>query len=352
MISACCSTPTNCGSSRQTVGTAMTTRAMRSRQPAPNRMPQPVHQPPRHDEQNGHHTAGEVNREHAEQCEHRQRDAVAVAQRRNHQHHRRYGDAVGGEVGHRSGVELDIGNGGERRRQRGGGRGRPGGAPLVGPVPQQPPGQGRRAHREQPDRRRERAEGVGGGRCRPGQRTEHRGECVKCRGVVKGVMGLDVAQLAHVCRRRLPGVENESDRIGVPDGVPCAGYRLPVRQPLHRRQRDQCRAEQHAGGHDERGTAGHRPRLRVGVAEAARAPSANRLRPRSRWPEQQKRSTDSTECRSRRTARWPVPQRRRSVRARRLPLSAKTIGPRVPLSLRVSPATTAPVALRGPSSLD
>ena len=48
------------------------------------------------------------------------------------QHHRRHGDAVGGQVGHRGGVELDVGDRGERRRQRGRGGRRARGAPLVG----------------------------------------------------------------------------------------------------------------------------------------------------------------------------------------------------------------------------
>ena len=122
MISACCSTPRNCGSSSNTVGTAMSNRLTKSDEPAADRMPQRVEQPPRRHEQNGHHAAGDVHGEHPEQRQHRQRDAVAVSQRGHHQHHGRDGDAVGGEVGHRGGVELDVGNRGERRRQRGGGR--------------------------------------------------------------------------------------------------------------------------------------------------------------------------------------------------------------------------------------
>ena len=90
----------------------------------------------------GHHAAGDVHREDPEQCEHRQRNAVAVPQRRGDQHHRRNGEAVGRQVGHRGDVELDVGHRGERRRQRGGGGGGPGGPPLAEfAVPQQIPRQ-------------------------------------------------------------------------------------------------------------------------------------------------------------------------------------------------------------------
>ena len=120
----------------------------------------------------------------------------------------------------------------KRRRQRRGGRGRSRGLPSVNRAAQQLPGQGRGADREQPDRRGERAQRVGGGGRRTGQLAEHRGDGVKRRRVVQRVVGLDVAQLAHVGRRGLAGVEDEADRVGVPDGVPCARDRLPVRSPL------------------------------------------------------------------------------------------------------------------------
>ncbi len=148
----------------------------------------------------------------------------------------------------------------------------------------------RRAGREQPDGNRERAERVGGRRRRSGQLTEHRGECVKRRRVVQRIVGLDVAQLAHVRRRRLAGVDDPADRVGVPDGVPRARDRLPVRQPLDRRDSDQRRAEQYARGHGERRTAGDRQRLGVTVAEAAQHQSANTRRAQSRPPEQTGRS--------------------------------------------------------------
>ena len=206
----------------------MSNRVDEVREPAAHRMPQRVEQPPRRHEQDDDHAAGEVHGEHAEQRQHRQRDAVAVPQRGDDQHHGRDGDAVGGQVGHRRGVELDVGDRGERRRQRGrGGRGA-GGAPLVGAGAQQMPRQRRGADREQPDRRRHRAQRVGGGRRGAGELAEHRGQRVKRRRVVQRFVGFDVAQLAHVGRRRLAGVEDEANRVGVPDRIPVARDGLPV----------------------------------------------------------------------------------------------------------------------------
>ena len=123
-------------------GTAAAAAARRARRPAARvtksvSLPrtgcqQGVAQPPGDDEQDGDDAAGDVDGEHPEQREDRQRDAVAVPQRRHDQHHRGHRDAVGGQVGHRGGVELDVGDRGEGRRQGRGGRRRAGGAPLVG----------------------------------------------------------------------------------------------------------------------------------------------------------------------------------------------------------------------------
>ncbi len=201
MISACCRTPTNCGSSSATVGVAINSRVTKSVTSAPHRAPERIEQPPRRDEQDGDHTSGQVHREHSEQGQHGQRDAVAVPQRGDDQHHgrqRRGRTTV--EIGHRRGVELDVGDRGERRRDRRRGRRRARAAPFVGARAQQMPRQRRGADGEQPDRRGHRAERVGRGRRGPGDQAQHRAERVKCRGVVERFMGFDVAKLAHVGR--------------------------------------------------------------------------------------------------------------------------------------------------------
>ena len=133
-----------------------------------------------------------------------------------------HGDAVRGEVRHRGRVELDVGHGGERRGQRRRRRRGARRAPLVGPGAEQVPREHGRADREQPDRDGERVQRVGGGGRRPRELALQRGQRVERRRVVQRVVGLDVAQLAHVGRRRLAGVEDEPDGVRMPDRVPGA----------------------------------------------------------------------------------------------------------------------------------
>ncbi len=147
MISACCSTPRNCGSSSATVGLAISSRLTASVAAAAYGSPERLERPPSRDEQHRHHAAGDVHGEHPEQREHRKRDAVAVPQCGHDQHHGRHGEAVGDEVGHRGGVELDVGDRGERRRQRARRGRRTSGAPFVGSATQQLPCQRRAARR-------------------------------------------------------------------------------------------------------------------------------------------------------------------------------------------------------------
>ena len=118
------------------------------------------------------------------------------------------------------------------------------------------------------DRRRHRIQGVTGGRSGPGQLTEHRGQGVEHRRVVEGPVGLDVAELAHVGRGRLAGVEDPAHGVGVPDGVPGARDGLPVHQAATGRKADQQSAQQHTRRHDGRRPAAHRAGFGVPVAVA------------------------------------------------------------------------------------
>ena len=163
-------------------------------------MPQRVAQPPGRHQQDGDDTAGDVHREHPDQRQHRDRDAPALSQRRRDQHERRDRNPVGGQVGYGGGVELDVGDRGEGRGQGRGGSGRARGAPLVCLVAQQLPGQGRGTDREQPRRHGYRADGVRGGGGGTAELGEYGGQRVKRRRVVQRLVGLGVAQLAHVRR--------------------------------------------------------------------------------------------------------------------------------------------------------
>ena len=110
------------------------------------------------------------------------------------------------------------------------------------PRAQQMPGEGRRADGEEPDRRRQRVECVrDGGGCAY-QLALHRGQGVERRWVVERSVRFDVPQFAHVGGGRLPGLDDELDRIGVPNRIPGARNRLPMGQAA-----DCCE-------HDERGT--------------------------------------------------------------------------------------------------
>ena len=191
-------------------------------------MPQLLEGPLRAQVEDDDDPARDVHREDADQSKHCHRDAIPVPQRRGHQHHGRHRDPVGGQVRHRGDAELDVGHRGERRRQSRRGGGGSGGAPLAGARPEEMPGQNGRAGREQPDRRRDRIQGVTGGGCRSGELAEHRRQGVEHRRVVKGPVCLDVAKLPHVRGRRLAGVEDPAHGVGVPDGVPGAGNGLPV----------------------------------------------------------------------------------------------------------------------------
>ena len=194
MMSACWSTPMNCGAKISAVGTATSSQGQDVGQPSTHRMPPRVEKPPGQQEQDDDEPAGEVHREDAHQRQHGRRDAVAMPQRRGDQDKRRDRDAVGRQVGHRGDAELDVGHRRERRRH-GGRRGRrPGGAPLAGGGivvrgPEQTPGEHRGAGRKQPDRRRHRSQRVAGGGRRPGELTEHRGQGVKHRRVDRAVGG-------------------------------------------------------------------------------------------------------------------------------------------------------------------
>ncbi len=129
---------------------------------------------------------------------------------------------------------------------------------------------------KQPDRRRHRRQRVAGRGRRPGELAEHRCQGVKHRRVVKHRVCLDVAQLAHVGRRRLAGVEDEAHRVGVPDRVPGAGNGLPVREAAPCRPSDQQRAQQHPGRHRHRRPAADRAGLACGVAIAGERNMATR----------------------------------------------------------------------------
>ena len=215
---------------------------------AADRITQRVQQPPGDDERRKHHPAGDVHREDADRPQNRQRDTIAVAERRGDQHEGRYGNSVGGHIGCGGGVELDVGHRGERGRQRACRRGRAGCAPPGGSTGEQPPGQQAGAEREKPHRRSQCAERVGGRRRRPGELGQHRGQGVKRRRVVERRLGLDVAQFAGMRRRRLPGVENPPDGVGVPHRVPGAGNRLPVGHAAPGGVADRARAQEHARG--------------------------------------------------------------------------------------------------------
>ncbi len=234
-------------------------------QPAADGVPQAVAQPPRDDEHDRHHAAGDVHREHAEQGQHSQRDAVAVPQCRHDQDHGGRSDAVCGHVRHRRGVELHIRDGGERRRKGRRGRCRSGRPPLVGPRSHQLPRQHRGACGEQPDGGREGVQRVGGGRGGAGDLTLQRRERVERGRVVQRVVRLDIAQLTHVGRRGLTRVQDESDGVGVPDGVPGTRDRLPVRYPANCREADQQRAEHDARCDDQGRSHRHRGDLRGNV---------------------------------------------------------------------------------------
>ena len=222
--------------------------------PAEYRSPQRVQQPPRRDERDHDHPAGEVHREQPDQCDHRQRDPVAMPQRRGDQDERRNGEPVRRHVGHRGGVELDVRHGGERRRQRGGG----GRGPAVRHC----------VHRSRSRFQVSTAAPTGNSQIAAaselrvyavvgagaGQLGQHGAQGVERRRIVERVVGLDVAQLAHVGRRGLPGVEDPSDGVGVPDGVPGARNGLPVRHAAPGRVPDGDGPEQHPGRHGERGS--------------------------------------------------------------------------------------------------
>ena len=167
MMSACRSTPRNCGARISPVGTATAAQGQRVGEPAAHRMPQHVEQPPPKQEQDDDEPAREVDGEDAHEREHRHRDAVAVPQRRGDQHKRRDGDPVGRQVGHGGDAELDVGHRGERRRQRRRGGRRPRRTPLARDGAGEEPGEDCGAGRKQPDRRRHRSHGVAGGRVPP-----------------------------------------------------------------------------------------------------------------------------------------------------------------------------------------
>ena len=206
--------------------------------------------------------------------DHRQRDAVTVPQCRGDQHHGRHGHAVGGEVGHRRRVELHIRDGGERRGQgaRCGGGAR--GAPLVRAGAQQIPREHRCADGEQPHRRGERVQRVH----RRGRRTRElrldRGQRVERRRVVERVVRLDVAKVAHVRGRRLSGIEDEPHGVGVPDRIPGARNRLPMRYPTHCCESDQQGTENHSAGHHQRRSEALVRGLRRRARESAKVQAA------------------------------------------------------------------------------
>ena len=209
--------------------------------PPAHRMPARLQKPPGSCEQDHDEPTGQMHREDTDQGQHRHRDAIAMPQRRDDQNERRDRDAVGRQVGHRRGAELDVGHRRERRRQRRGRRSHSGGVRRA--RTEQLPGQHRRAGRKQPHRRRHRTQGVAGRRCRAGELAVDRGQGVKHRGVVQRLMGFDVAKLAHVSGRSLAGVENEAHRVGMPDRVPGARNGLPVHDPAVGGPHDQQRAE-------------------------------------------------------------------------------------------------------------
>ena len=176
---------------------------------------------------------------------------------------------------------------------------------------------------------------------------------MKRRRVVQRFVGLDVAQLAHVGRRRLAGVEDEANRVGVPDGIPVCSEWIassasreapPVRSASA--PSSTPAATTSAGPRDTARASASTSRTRV-----ERDPQTQR-RHRHDGQSKQSRPRDSTGYRVRQTERWPAPRRRRSVQVRPRPRSARSAGRHVRRLPRGSPATTAQLALRTPSSLD
>ncbi len=186
----------NCGAKISSGGHRRRGEGQHISDPPAHRMPARLQKPPGSSEQDHDEPTAEMHRENADQGQHRQRDAIAMPQRRGGQHEGRDRHAVGRQVRHRGGTELDIRHRRERRRQRSRGGRHSGGVRRAGP--QQEPGQHRGTRRKQPHRRRDRTHGVGGGRGRAGQLAVHRGQRVKHRRVVQRVVGLDVAQLTHM----------------------------------------------------------------------------------------------------------------------------------------------------------
>ena len=234
--------------------------------PAQHRVAQCVQQPPRDHKGDHHDAAGDVHGEYPDQRQHRQRNAFPVSQRRGDQHERRNRDTEGGHIGHRGGVELHVGNRGERRRQRGGGGGRARGAPPGGAGNQQPPGEQPGAEWEQPHRGSQRGQGVGGCRSGAGELSQHGTHRMKGGRVVESSLGLDIAQLTHMRGGGLPGIEDPPDGVGVPDGIPGAGDRLPVRHAPPRGDPDCERADDHPRGRSKFGP------VRTAPAAATRPP--------------------------------------------------------------------------------
>ncbi len=191
--------------------------------------------------------------EHPDHRDHRQRDAVAMGQRGGDQNESGYRDAIADHVGHRGGVELHIGHCGERRRQRGCGGRSAGRTPPGASADQKLPGQQPRAEREEPDRRGQGTERVGGGRRGPGQLRQHGGQRVEGRRVIQCGLGLHVAQFAHMSGRGLAGVQDPPDGVGVPDGIPVARDRLPVRHPAPGGIADRGGSEKDPGAGGESG---------------------------------------------------------------------------------------------------
>ncbi len=116
MMSSCCVTLRNCGNSIRPAVTADAGQHRQVADPAPNRVPQRLEEPPGADQHHDDDAAGDVHREDTDKGQYGHRDAVAVLQRRGDQGHGRDGDPVGRQVGHRGGVEFDVGHRGERRR--------------------------------------------------------------------------------------------------------------------------------------------------------------------------------------------------------------------------------------------
>ncbi len=352
MMSACLSTPRNCGARISTVGTATAARvstsasrprtgcrsASSSHQLTRNRMT--TNPPVRCTEKTP--TSASTATGMRSRC----RSVEAINTNVGHR------DPVGRQVGHRGDAELDVGHRGERRRQRRRGGRRSRGAPLAGDGAGEEPGEDRRAGRKQPDRRRHRTHGVAGGGCRPGELAVHRGQGVEHRRVVQRLVGFDVAELAHVGRRRLAGVEDEAHRVGVPDRVPGAGDGLPVHDAALGRPPDQQGAQQHPGRHRQRRPAADPAGFSLGVAVAGKQQLQTRHQHAHRGERGQRRPTvprDSEGAeRNDRQRHHAVGQRRGQLRWR----SAKLAGRYVRRLPRARSAKTVRSAFRSPAPLD